>query len=196
MTCKFIDDEAIIMNKSVEKAFMSRLNLILMWVLIVCVCLIATPFEYINIELASKLSSCRFVLWIVLIIAASHFISQGLILVGTFAFRKFESKYRLKRLTFMVSCLDFSERAVLREFVLQRKSVINLPLAEPTVRNLLNSGILTVAEDVIDVHGKTPLMINIEARPLITYKAVGLSRSKMSDEQIEQIMSARPKYAR
>ena len=96
----------------------------------------------------------------------------------------------------MVSCLDFSERAVLREFVLQRKSVINLPIAEPTVKNLLNSGILAVAEDIIDVQGKTPLMINLEARPLITYRAVGLSRAKMSEEQIEQILSARPKYAR
>jgi len=39
------------------------------------------------------------------------------------------------------------------------------------------------------------LMIALPARPLITYKALGLSKGKMSEEQIEQIMSARPKFA-
>jgi hypothetical protein len=38
-------------------------------------------------------------------------------------------------------------------------------------------------------------MIALPARPLITYKALGLSKGKMSEEQIEQIMSARPKFA-
>ena len=184
------------MNKSKERAFISRLNSILMWVLIVCVFILATPIELVSTDLATKLNSFNFVLWIMLIIAASNFISQGLVMVASLAYNALEGKYRLKKLTRMVSCLDFSERAVLREFVLQRKSVINLPIAEPTVKNLLNSGILAVAEDIIDVQGKTPLMINLEARPLITYRAVGLSRAKMSEEQIEQILSARPKYAR
>ena len=39
------------------------------------------------------------------------------------------------------------------------------------------------------------LMIALPARPLLTYKVLGLSRGKMSDEQVEQIMNARPKFA-
>lgn len=32
-------------------------------------------------------------------------------------------------------------------------------------------------------------MIALPARPLLTYKVLGLSRGKMSDEQVEQIMN-------
>ena len=98
----------------------------------------------------------------------------------------------------MIQCLDFSERAILREFILQRKSVIKLPVTEPAVKNLLDAGVLTYAygqpfyEDDTQIKA---LMIALPARPHITYRAVGLSKGKMSDEQIEQIMSARPKFA-
>ena len=37
-------------------------------------------------------------------------------------------------------------------------------------------------------------MISLEARPLLTYKALGLSNGKMSEEQLDMIMNARPKY--
>ena len=40
------------------------------------------------------------------------------------------------------------------------------------------------------------VIISKEARPYITYKAIGLTLGKMSDEQVSQIMSARPEYAR
>ena len=98
----------------------------------------------------------------------------------------------------MIRCMDFSERAILREFVLQRKSVIKLPVTEPAVKNLLDAGVLTYAygqpfhEDDTQIKA---LMIAMSARPLITYRVLGLSRSKMSEEQIEQIMSARPRFA-
>ena len=39
------------------------------------------------------------------------------------------------------------------------------------------------------------LMIALPALLLLTYKVLGLSRGKMSDEQVEQIMNARPKFA-
>jgi hypothetical protein len=73
-----------------------------------------------------------------------------------------------------------------------------LPVTEPAVKNLLDAGVLTYAygqpfsEDDIMIKA---LMIALPARPLITYKALGLSKGKMSEEQIEQIMSARPKFA-
>ena len=97
----------------------------------------------------------------------------------------------------MIECLDFTEQAILREFVIQRKSVINLPLTEPAVKNLLDAGVLDFAygqplnDDLSQIKA---LMIALEARPLLTYKALGLSNGKMSEEQVEIIMNARPKY--
>ncbi len=184
------------MNKKEERALMNKLNSFLLWVLVGSLFLIITPFEVFNSDLASYIVKFKFVFWLTLIISSSNFISQGIIAICSYLYNRYDSKFKMKKITKMVSCLDFSERAVLREFVLQRKSVINLPLAEPTVKNLLNAGILSIAEDVVDLQGKTPLVINLDARPFITYKAVGLSRGKMSEEQIEQIMKARPKYAR
>ena len=94
--------------------------------------------------------------------------------------------------------IGISEKAVLREFVLQRRSVINLPVTEPAVKNLLKAGILTYAygtpassdESIIKA-----LMIALDARQYITYKVLGLSKTGMSEEQIEQILSERPKFA-
>ncbi len=89
---------------------------------------------------------------------------------------------------------------MLREFVLQRKSVINLPITEPAVKNLMDAGVLTYAygkpvREKEDENQIRALMIALPARPLLTYKVLGLSRGKMSDEQVEQIMNARPKFA-
>jgi hypothetical protein len=100
----------------------------------------------------------------------------------------------------MIGFLDFNEKAVLREFVLQRKSVINLPITEPAVKNLMDAGVLTYAygkpaREKEDENQIRALMIALPARPLLTYKVLGLSRGKMSDEQVEQIMNARPKFA-
>ena len=110
----------------------------------------------------------------------------------------YQEHQQRNKLQQMIRCLDFSERAVLREFVLQRKSVIKLPVTEPAVKNLLEAGVLTYAygqpfsEDDIMIKA---LMIALPARPLITYKALGLSKGKMSEEQIGQIISSRPKFA-
>ena len=95
-----------------------------------------------------------------------------------------------------VETLDFAERALLREYVLQRKSVLTLPVTEPTVRNLIDDGVLKIVNVVDDVTAKAQIIISKEARPYITYKAIGLTLGKMSEEQISQIMNSRPDYAR
>ena len=39
-------------------------------------------------------------------------------------------------------------------------------------------------------------MISQKARPFITYKAIGLSRRRLNNEEIGKLMSTRPNYAR
>ncbi|MDY5779580.1 MAG: super-infection exclusion protein B [Succinivibrionaceae bacterium] len=184
------------MNKYAEKRILSRLNGIMLWIVVLSTSLLLIPFEVINESLASTINSSRYLLWIAFIVSVSFFISQGIILCFNLVSRILLNKQRIERITKAVTCLDFTERAVLREFILQRKSVLNLPINEPTIRNLISNDILIIAEETLDTKGYVPVMINMEARPLITYKALGLSKGKMTEDQIQQIMNARPSYAK
>lgn len=65
-------------------------------------------------------------LWLGVLAAGSYFISQ-LLLVGWELLRvQVHARLQQHKLMQMIQCLDFSERAILREFILQRKSVIKL----------------------------------------------------------------------
>ena len=113
----------------------------------------------------------------------------------------FYRKQRLmnrKLLQELLEYLDANEKAVLREFVLQRKSVIKLPVTEPAVKNLLEQGILTYAYGEPGEAGRNtikPLMVAIAARPLLTFKVLGLNPANMTEEQKNLILNTRPKYA-
>lgn len=135
-----------------------------------------------------------------MLIAISYFCSQGFLIAWEWACEEWQARRQQDQLAQMIGFLDFNEKAVLREFVLQRKSVINLPITEPAVKNLMDAGVLTYAygkptREKDDENQIRALMIALPARPLLTYKVLGLSRGKMSDEQVEQIMNARPKFA-
>lgn len=171
-------------------------NWLMVWLLMCSSAILLFPAEKLGPAAAEWLHACSLYLWLGILVAGSYFLSQLILLdLARHHYSNYQQREKLEQ---MVRCLDFSERAVLREFILQRKSVIKLPVTEPAVKNLLDAGVLTYAygqpfsEDDIMIKA---LMIALPARPLITYKALGLSKGKMSEEQIEQIMSARPKFA-
>lgn len=173
------------------------LNWIMVWLIILTGMLMVLPGEMVGTNV-SKWILDRNVFWVTgLIIGISYFISHAIIIICSVVFSNVATKSMAERMHSMVACLDFTEKAVLREFVIQRKSVINLPTTEPAVKNLLSSGILTYA------YGKPcsgddsiikALMISLEARQYITYKVLGLNKTGMSEEQVEQILSERPKF--
>jgi len=173
-------------------------NWLMVWLLMCSSAILLFPAEKLGPAAAEWLHACSLYLWLGILVAGSYFLSQLILILLDLARHHYSDYQQRERLEQMVRCLDFSERAVLREFILQRKSVIKLPVTEPAVKNLLDAGVLTYAygqpfsEDEIMIKA---LMIALPARPLITYKALGLSKGKMSEEQIEQIMSARPKFA-
>ena len=83
----------------------------------------------------------------------------------------------------MIGFLDFNEKAVLREFVLQRKSVINLPITEPAVKNLMDAGCATYAYGKpVRERGREPDPRPDDKRcrpaPLTWTKVLGLSRAR------------------
>ena len=69
-----------------------------------------------------------------MLIAISYFCSQGFLIAWEWACDEWQSRRQQDQLAQMIGFLDFNEKAVLREFVLQRKSVINLPITEPAVK--------------------------------------------------------------
>jgi hypothetical protein len=168
----------------------------MMWLLLCCCAILLFPVERIQIA-GEWLIQFRVFFSLGLLIACSYFFSQLLLIVWDHAIAHWSERQKHQYLQRMIERLDFTEKAILREFVIQRKSVINLPLTEPAVKNLLDAGVLDFAygqplnDDLSQIKA---LMISLEARPLLTYKALGLSNGKMTEEQVEMIMSARPKY--
>ena len=135
-----------------------------------------------------------------MLIAISYFCSQGFLIAWEWACDEWQSRRQQDQLAQMIGFLDFNEKAVLREFVLQRKSVINLPITEPAVKNLMDAGVLTYAygKPAREKGGREPDPCPDDrpaGAPSADHKVLGLSRGKMSDEQVEQIMNARPKFA-
>lgn len=179
---------------------LNRLNWLMVWLLLCCSIILLFPAGLMKGAVSQWATAHAAWLGVGMLIAISYFCSQGFLIAWEWACDEWQSRRQQDQLAQMISFLDFNEKAVLREFVLQRKSVINLPITEPAVKNLMDAGVLTYAygkptREKEDENQIRALMIALPARPLLTYKVLGLSRGKMSDEQVEQIMNARPKFA-
>ena len=179
---------------------LNRLNWLMVWLLLCCSIILLFPAGLMKGAVSQWATAHAAWLGVGMLIAISYFCSQGFLIAWEWACDEWQSRRQQDQLAQMIGFLDFNEKAVLREFVLQRKSVINLPITEPAVKNLMDAGVLTYAygkpvREKEDENQIRALMIALPARPLLTYKVLGLSRGKMSDEQVEQIMSARPKFA-
>ncbi|MFG0832447.1 superinfection exclusion B family protein [Aeromonas bivalvium] len=179
---------------------LNRLNWLMVWLLLCCSIILLFPTGLMKGTVSAWADQHAAWLGVGMLIAISYFCSQGMLIAWEWVCDEWQSRKQKGQLSRMITFLDFNEKAVLREFVLQRKSVINLPITEPAVKNLIDAGVLTYAygkpaRDKDDENQIRALMIALPARPLLTYKVLGLSRGKMSDEQVEQIMNARPKFA-
>ena len=179
---------------------LNRLNWLMVWLLLCCSIILLFPAGLMKGAVSQWATAHAAWLGVGMLIAISYFCSQGFLIAWEWACDEWQSRRQQDQLAQMIGFLDFNEKAVLREFVLQRKSVINLPSTEPAVKNLMDAGVLTYAygkpaREKEDENQIRALMIALPARPLLTYKVLGLSRGKMSDEQVEQIMNARPKFA-
>lgn len=179
---------------------LNRLNWLMVWLLLCCSIILLFPAGLMKGAVSQWATAHAAWLGVGMLIAISYFCSQGFLIAWEWACEEWQARRQQDQLAQMIGFLDFNEKAVLREFVLQRKSVINLPITEPAVKNLMDAGVLTYAygkptREKDDENQIRALMIALPARPLLTYKVLGLSRGKMSDEQVEQIMNARPKFA-
>ena len=183
------------MNHNEAQAYPLRgVTMVMLWLFTLTVMMLVLPWQQISPDIAQRVQDNRLFLYVALMFELSNFLCHFVYNRVTRNHDRHEMENRTARLQAAIEGLDFSERAVLREFVLQRKAVLNLPLNETAVRNLVDNRVLRPIG--LATNGKTPVIISKYARPFITYKAIGLSCGKLSAEQITQIMDARPSFAR
>lgn len=180
---------------------LNRLNWLMVWLLLCCSIILLFPAGLMKGAVSRWATAHAAWFGVGMLIAISYFCSQAFLIAWEWACDEWQSRRQQDQLAQMIGFLDFKERAVLCEFVLQRKSVINLPITEPAVKNLMDAGVLTYAYGKLvrekeDENQIRALMIALSARPPLTCKVLGLPPTKMSDEQVDQSMNARPKFAR
>lgn len=95
--------------------------------------------------------------------------------------------------------LDDSEKAIMREFGIQRKNTIQLPIDHHVVAGLLKKRLITI----VGTNGKAslagvlcPVNISSYAEPYITEELLGFPKvnGKPTEEQIYEVMSKRPRF--
>ena len=175
-------------------------TIIMAWACLTGLIILMLPLSlsnYAGITLLSKQASPY--MWVIVLISGSFLLTQLVILFFDILTVKIESRHKLQSRVHMIKCLDFEEKAVLREFVIQKKNVLALPLTEPAVTNLLSAGVLEPAFETQEIKGRTRLIklsIAIEAREKLTHRVLGLPIGQLTDDQAKILKSARPGYAR
>ncbi len=143
------------------------------------------------------------ILYVGILTAVSYFITILFLFCLEKIMIRYHENQKKAQMAKMLQNIDFNERAVLREFWLQRKSMIPLPISEPSVKHLLDAGILEPAYPSADFFHKThpgdkqirPLIISLQARPFISFKVIGLNPTTLTAEQMEWIKNTRPRFA-
>lgn len=103
-----------------------------------------------------------------------------------------------QRIREKIGALDHGERAVLREFILQGKSSIRMPIHHHSVADLLDHGILAQAgaSEEYAIEGTVaPVKIAALARRHITRKVLRLPEEQLTEQQREHLLASRPEFA-
>jgi len=106
-----------------------------------------------------------------------------------------------RRAKIAVDHLDAAEIAVLREFTLQQRNTLPLPIDDPVVQGLMDKSILTFAgaQGRPGLKGMIffPLTKSRAADQLVTDDVLGLlANGQRTEEQMQQIQLSRPDYVR
>jgi len=131
--------------------------------------------------------------------------SSGLTLTNIviYVFRLIRGEYQKMQwkagLTHKLETLDHSEQAILREFYIQGKYTIEIPVNNPSVVGLMNKGIVVLAGKYGE-HSLSgmlfPCAIIEDARNRLTNKILGLPDGTPSEEDMNRIKESRPAFTR
>lgn len=172
----------------------------MMWMCFSCSILLVMPsslFSFSNSHLIPDSYSPY--LWVLVLLTSCYLLTRFLTYLFTRLSEYYATQHLLTRRNKMIRQLDFEEKALLREFIIQRKTVLSLPMTEPAVSNLLASGVLSPAFETQEIKGSNriiKLSIAIDAREQLTHKVIGLPVGKLTESEAEMLKAARPQYAR
>jgi hypothetical protein len=176
------------------------ITLTMAWMCIACATLLVVPVSIVQISGTTEWSQVYTPYILILGLLTGSFLITRLI---SFTFSYFKEEYSKRRQSdcrdLMIRRLDFEEKALLREFIIQRKNVLALPMRELAVTNLLESGVLVPAYETQEIKGSAriiKLSIAVDAREQLTHKVLGLPLGKLTEEEANQLKAARPDYAR
>jgi hypothetical protein len=98
-----------------------------------------------------------------------------------------------------LATLDNSERAILREFWIQERNTILIPINNPSAVGLINSRIIIIASKhgELSVYGMLyPCAIVESARKLLTNTILELPEAAPTEGEIRRIRESRPPFTR
>ncbi|WP_435236230.1 superinfection exclusion B family protein [Psychromonas sp. PT13] len=170
------------------------------WLCLVGATLLIVPMSlFKNIKLLNISDTYTPYVFFLVLLTGSYLLTKLVNLLFSHFYNKFKARQLFAARNKMIRQLDFEEKAVLREFIIQRKNVLPLPMKELAVANLLQSGVLVPAFETQEIKGSSriiKLSIAIEAREQLTHKVLGLPVGKLTEEEAAILKAARPDYAR
>ena len=176
------------------------ITLTMTWMCIVCGVLLLTPVSVVKFSGTTEWSvNYTPYIWMLALLTGCFLITRAIIWFFSYLQEQISERKASSVRDMMIRRLDFEEKALLREFVIQRKNVLALPMRELAVSNLLKSGVLVPAYETQEIKGSgriIKLSIALDARDQLTYKVLGLPVGKLTEAEATELKAARPDYAR
>ncbi|TKB48625.1 hypothetical protein FCL40_10715 [Ferrimonas sediminicola] len=170
-----------------------------LWLLVTSLALLWLPVQWAQSLYLQQWVS-HYASWLGLTVVASA--AYLATLVGRLLFQRLMQQRLAAQQKLMVEekvqTLDNTERAILREFILQGRGSVPMPLNHHGVSALVDAGILARAGSVEEyaIEGPVaPLKITAIARGKITRKVLRLPEGQLSEEQRERLLASRPEFA-
>ncbi|MBY6187584.1 superinfection exclusion B family protein [Marinobacter hydrocarbonoclasticus] len=170
-----------------------------MWTLLASLALLWLPLSTLqSLFLKGWVESNGFWLGLGVVGSATYLLAWALRLGFGELLTRQKRERRRAQISEKLTVLDGSERAVLREFFLQSKSMVAMPLNHPAVEELKSSGVLEQVGNVehYAIEGPVATMkIAATARSGLTRQALRLPEGAPSETQRAALLAARPEFA-
>ncbi len=170
-----------------------------LWTLLACLALLWLPLSTLqSLFLREWVDSHGFGLGLGVVLSATYLLAWALRIGFGELLSRQQQEQRRQQITEKLSVLDGTERAVLREFFLQGKSLVSMPLNHPAVEELKLAGVLEQVGGVehYAIEGPVATMkIAAAARTQLNRQKLRLPEGTPTETQRAALLAARPEFA-
>ncbi|MBT1444219.1 super-infection exclusion protein B [Shewanella sp. JM162201] len=171
---------------------------VMLWLFIVTAALKFAPADWLAfLRLDQWAANHSAAIGLGLILAVAFFVMQLANFLLDEAIGHLGAKRKREIIEHKVQLLDPAERALLREFFLQGKTILTLPMDELAVKSLENTNILECLGNVkhYAIHGSTAdYKISMLARIYLNRNVLRLPNGELSPEEMQNLIKARPGF--